>query len=462
MCSGEAIVIDKLVRGEPIEVEGTGCLILQPDQVGPPPGPGTVKFLATYDPSNDPSNNIEVQLRPVDAAGEDILDWAPGTSVTETMPRYDLDGSAQLGCSTDPLHIETINVDYRTGKWLHCMAPDRAHELSWGPGVGAKKRHARILIPNLSAQASVSNSNFDAQLGPLISDDDLQDPFNAGRIIPGSLLELEHLGEDTDLQEIVRAFGWFLSFFAGKPVHPLCWEMSTSDGPFYRVSTTFSAARLPVQQSRTCLMRSTLEEFLNLSWQTWKTLSEEERLTIQGGVNAYHEILTCPYPTQQIALTAVYLERFRQRLLGDSEFLPAPESISKNKKSNVESDLRKALRSAVESSSRLEEEQKRTLLCSLRHNPNQIQALFRKSFRDSLVEVCEHLDIVIDQRTLSRWVQQRDEVTHGAWDSSRRGTLDTYWISRYGISLLEKFIMKSLGYKGKYFDRSSDCEDQLA
>jgi hypothetical protein len=92
---------------------------------------------------------------------------------------------------------------------------------------------------------------------------------------------------------------------------------------------------------------------------------------------------------QQIALTAVYLERFRELFVSSSELLEG----SNGKKDRVARDIAKALKEAIDSSSRLGPDEKKRLSDSLDTNRGKISDLFRKTFRESLLELYERADL---------------------------------------------------------------------
>jgi hypothetical protein len=149
----------------------------------------------------------------------------------------------------------------------------------------------------------------------------------------------------------------------------------------------------------------------------------------------------------------MYLERFRELVVGGSELLPITESFTKSNRRNVESELRNGLTEAIDGSTRLEDDQKETLKASLGTNPLKMREVLRKSFKDSLLELYGRAELSVNRAVLGNFIHERDNVILGNWDPSREGTRRIYYWSEYGLNLLERLIFRFFGYQGQYWDR---------
>jgi hypothetical protein len=162
----------------------------------------------------------------------------------------------------------------------------------------------------------------------------------------------------------------------------------TEDGPAWCIHA-HHITPLPVQDADPCLKPGKLGHFLEEAFRAWLARNETHRLRLKGAINSYEEILAAPFAMQQIALTAVYLERFRELFVSSSELLEG----SNGKKDRVARDIAKALKEAIDSSSRLGPDEKKRLSDSLDTNRGKISDLFRKTFRESLLELYERADL---------------------------------------------------------------------
>jgi hypothetical protein len=167
-------------------------------------------------------------------------------------------------------------------------------------------------------------------------------------------------------------------------------------------------------------------------------------------------MLTAAFATQQIALTAVYLERLRELVVGGSELLPVTSTFTNSQRERVESELRAGLREVIDRSSKLDEDQKKTLQESLKSNSGKIRDVLRKSFKDSLLELYDRADLSVDRSELSGFIKERDNIIHGTWDASPDASIRTYYWARYGLNLLERLMLRFFGYDGRYWDRVTD------
>jgi hypothetical protein len=167
-------------------------------------------------------------------------------------------------------------------------------------------------------------------------------------------------------------------------------------------------------------------------------------------------MLAAAFATQQVALTAIYLERLRELVVGGSELLPVTETFTKSKRKKVESELRAGLREVIDRSTQLDEAQKETLKQSLASNSGKIRDVLRKSFKDSLLELYDRADLSLDHAALSDFIRERDNIIHGTWDASRDSSMRTYFWAAYGLNLLERLMLRFFGYEGQYWNRVTE------
>jgi hypothetical protein len=220
--------------------------------------------------------------------------------------------------------------------------PDQAAEIRAGPGLSSDFAKVRALVPNLSVSAEGEAAGVRFRLRPSSGGvrPDGASPDQVGKILPGSVLELERTERSADLRTAVEAFGWFLSFFAGRSVHPIAWESETAAGPAWAVQARRKPTPLPRAFKQTCLPLNAAGAFLEQAWANWVGFGEERRLRLQGAVTNYEGILYTTYPIVQVALTAMQLERFREHVLGSSELLAGELALSNNRRGNVAKELR--------------------------------------------------------------------------------------------------------------------------
>jgi hypothetical protein len=279
------------------------------------------------------------------------------------------------------------------------------------------------------------------------------DPQDVCKVLPGSYLDLERVegAEENNVLLAIEVFGWLLGFYAGRAVHPIAWEGETEDGPAWCIHA-HHITPLPVQDANSCLGPGKIGHFLEKAFRAWLARNETERLRLIGAINSYKEILAAPFATQQIALTAVYLERFRELFVGSSELLGG----SKTRRENVAKEMAKALKEAINNSSRLNPAEKELLSNSLDTNRGKIRDLLRKTFKESLLELYDRADLEVDEGNLSEFIAERNKVIHGTYDASAEGAWKTDRLARYGLNLLEKLLLRLLQYEGEYYDRAND------
>jgi hypothetical protein len=148
----------------------------------------------------------------------------------------------------------------------------------------------------------------------------------------------------------------------------------------------------------------------------------------------------------------VYLERFRELFVGSSELLGGSETRSEN----VAKEMAEALKDAINSSSRLDPDEKKLLSNSLNTNRGKIKDLLRKTFRESLLELYDSADLEVDEGKLSEFIAERNKVIHGTYDASAEGAWKAHRLAWYGLNLLEKLLLRLLHYEGEYYDRAND------
>ncbi len=453
--TGPWSVLEEISNRRPVRMVGRGTLTLQPDQQDTddllPSGTGLVDVDLLYDPAEGGDLSVRLGLVGQDAAGTEILSWRPKDAKERTIPRYDFSGEVDVPGGRVGAKMAPVYVDFRTSPTGLGLLLDNAHGLSAGPGLGSAPKRLRALVPNLYADANGEAGGLRFSLRPTgeVQPDGVS-PDQVGKILPGSFLELERSdGGETNLEEAVVAFGWFLSFYAGRAVHPVAWEAETPDGPSWTIQSLRRPSPLPNEFRQTCLPLDVLSSFLAQVWGNWVEFGAEEKKRLQGVVNTYDAILATRYPILGIALTAMYLERLRDHVLGSSELV----ELGGSKKKNVAKDLRDALVDAIEINGRLEPYQKEILKQSLAGNSAKVLGLFRKSFKASLLELHEKADLPVEADRVGEFIRQRDLVLHGSWDASGAGTVDTYWVARYGTWLLERLVLRRFGYEGVYWDR---------
>lgn len=465
--------IEELSQGRSFECHGEGELRLQAGQAGPPEGPGRVRFDLRYAPSEDNELKIGLNLRGLDEGAAEILGWRPPGKGRDPLPRYDLSGTADGDGEERPVIMETVSFHHPLGlvreiSQVGQNVPAHALTVTVGDAAGVPLDRARMLIPNLLAEAELETQGLRLRLIPV---PDRKQPTvpaffpTLGKVLPGSFLDLEKCGgsEGDVVGLAVEAFGWFLSFYAGRAVHPLAWEGETGTGRVWRLSARLGATRFPAEEPRTCIpYGSYLGRFLARAWESWLELSEVQRLRLRGVVNVYQEMLAAPFPIQRIALTAMFLERFRELVLGSSELLPTSEGFSPSKRKRVASEMRRALKEAIASSRHLNEAQKEELRRSLEANPGKVQDLFRKTFKESLLELYARADLEVDEDEVKEYITERDAVLHGSWVSDVEGGIRTFFLAEYGLGLLERLVLRFFGYEGLFYDRVQGNDGHLA
>ena len=291
-------------------ITGRGILTLQSDQYEqdvdvPPAGPGFMTVSLQYHPAESGNLDVQVALRSQDAGGREILTWTPENPGERSTPRYNFDGNVDAPDGTVGAVVAPVYVDFSHGAAGHGLGQDSAHGLSAGPGLGSDPNRLRALVPNLYANAGGEVGGLRFTLAPIGEvQPDLVFPDQVGKVLPGSYLELErYVGGEADLEEAVAAFGFFLSFYAGRAVHPIAWEAQTPDGPYWTVQSVRKPSRLPDGFRKTCLAEGLLGRFLERAWRDWVSFDDKTKSRLQGAVTAYESILYVRFPIYQIGMS---------------------------------------------------------------------------------------------------------------------------------------------------------------
>jgi hypothetical protein len=129
----------------------------------------------------------------------------------------------------------------------------------------------------------------------------------------------------------------------------------------------------------------------------------------------------------------MYLERFRDLMLGSSTLLGEVDSDQKvdgeQKKVKVDKmakRVRSVLRDVIQQNEDHSVDEKHRLVeVTNEARAGHINGLFRKTCRESLLELYESTDLEVDPGELSRFTRERDKVVHSLWGSGLEGTLST-------------------------------------
>jgi hypothetical protein len=518
-------MLDELANGNPLEVVGVGYLTLEDEEgeqwePGTPVGPGKVHFTLAYDPARetDPhTRSLKVELVSLDASGDELLRWSGG-SEPHPSPRYGLTGKASANRGEDlPVRMESVTLtsslnfavqktegqfreyiraldtlarmdgvieeteseDDMTeeqmeqvfSEWLDFsnMAPLRhgiVRKVTLGVDVPAGRfSKCKMFVPNFAGYANFEAEGMKFNLFK-ISDAaqlKLDEPEYLGKVLPVSYLDIERVRGTCDvaMETAVYDVGWFLSFYAGRRIHPVAWEGISDQG---RTWCLESRQITPIGSNKTvsCLDGTDIGLFLKEALGAWQMkvhedeeLAQELRRSLRGASNLYADILATTFPTQRVALTAMYLERFRVSVFGNSSLI---EIVNQGENRVDENELARLVRETlverIDDNEVLTPQEKEVLQEPiLKMGVLNIRGLFRKSFKNSIVELYAHFGLSVDKKRLQLFINERNSVVHGYWDSGREGTLETERQARFGLHLLEKLILKLFGHEGKYLNR---------
>ena len=459
-------VVDELREGRPIEFKGQGALTLQSGQSGPPAGLGRLRFALRYAPEEGVERHthaLRLSLEGSDKGGEEILAWKP-TGGRVPLARYDLNGTAALGGKDFPVRMETVFVEHRMPASTHpFFMEDFCQRVRVGDDTAHRVTRLRAVVPNLTApKVKFEASGLRVHLEPLVPDPDpiLTDLSNAGKVFPTCLL---HLEVDDDAEgpyavEALNASGGFLRFYAGRAVHPTAWEGETAHGSVWGLAAC-EVTLPPIEVKQTCLPRSAdaLEPYLKGAWQQWLDFGEREKGRMRGVVNLYRLMLSTTFPIERIALTAMYLERFRELVQGNETVIDKINAGEEKVDPEKVAKLLKGMLGALPDLLTGFTKQDRTIFKEAVGNISggNVQGLFRSTFARSLRDLYKKAHLPVDREELRDFINERNSVIHGSWDSSAEGTMRTDRWAEYGTNLLEKLILRFFRYEGDYYDRIS-------
>jgi hypothetical protein len=476
--TGTDSLLERLVAGGSARLEGSGNLTLEDEEdvqeANVPKGPGQVDFvlLCDFEEFRSPlSEAIQVRLVSRDDAAFEIVRGVRGEGLSP-LPRYRLSGTVSVQRGELPVSI-SVTLDSRTLAPITLVAGEDSTEVKNITRVAivdvatvgqfesaGKTTSCRAVLPNFAGEATVESGGARITVKEVSpeSTSSLYAAESRGKLLPSAYLEVQRLHEDADeaVELALNDFGWLLSFYTGRRVHPFAWEGTAESDTVWHIQTTRVLTPFVTDGPRSCVSGTvSLEYFLGCAWKAWQELDERYRARLRGAVNLYTEMLSATFPTQRLALTTMYLESFRDLVLGSSTVL---EAVNKDQKkfdpTKIAKAIRNTLRNEIKGSERLSPEEELALVELVKKlGPGQVNNLFRKTFKESLLELYKRAQLEVDPVEIGRFITERDKVMHGSWDSGREGTLNTYRLAEYGLNLLEKLLLRLLGYEGKYHNR---------
>ncbi len=489
---------------------------------GTPEGPARAHFVLRYDPTHEPDPHtwaIKAELVALDKPAEKLLRWTSG-SAPRPLPRYSLTGAIKTDNGEFPVRLESVTFTsalsfgiYKTeesfrqyiravellakmdgviedteseehmteeemhhtfSNWLESseIAPLReaiVRKVIVGPNVATGQlSRCKMLVPNFVGHCRFEGEGIEFSLSRVSAEATLRlgDPDSFGKVLPGSYLEIEKTEEATDegMKRAVEDIGWLLSFYAGRRVHPVAWEGASEEDTMWCIEAR-QITPLGTVRTGSCLEEVELDHFLQSAWGAWqmrahgdKDRGEELRRSLRGVSNLYADILATTFPTQKVALTAMFLERFRVSVYGNSSITEVINQIEKKIDENeIATIVKTTLVNYIDESKKLTPEERTQLKEPIgRFGGMSARGLFRKSFKNSVVELYENFGLEIDKSKLQLFINERNSVIHGYWDSGREGTVETDRQARYGLNLLEKLILRLLEYEGRYLNRTNN------
>lgn len=114
-------IVDTLVQGNPVKLEGEGVLTLQPGQSAVRPQ-GRVRFRLRYAPEEGMDRHtraIALSLEAANDGGRGILDYSSATGGPVPIPRYDFSGTAASSGEDVPTCMEPAFVDHTWSASMH-------------------------------------------------------------------------------------------------------------------------------------------------------------------------------------------------------------------------------------------------------------------------------------------------------------------------------------------------------
>jgi hypothetical protein len=471
-------LLQRVTQGRTARLEGTGTLELEVDaqESGAPTGPGRVQFALQCDFEElrlPYAQALQVRLVSQDDVALKIIRGRDNPKFIP-LPSYRLSGTISTAQGQVPVRMDGLAVD--AGGLTAASITDEKSEIRrvvpvHNVTVGSLKSvsdlvSCKVLVPNFSDEATVEHGGVRVTIKEVSPEatDHLFAPESQGKVLPGSYLEVERLTEHADdgFELAVNDFGWLLSFYAGRRIQPIAWEGETSQGTVWRILADQLITPLSESHAESCVSSVVpLHHFLQHAWKAWQDHDDRRRARLRGAVNFYADVLATTFATQKLAFTTMYLERFRDMLIGSSTLL---EEINEDEKrldaSLLAKKARRILRTTVEHNESLSEEEKHRLVKAVNKvGPGQVNGLFRKTFRESLLEIFDKADLQVDHQELSRFIAERDRIVHGSWDSGREGTLRTYRLAEYGLNLFEMILLRLFEYQGKYRNRAKASRD---
>lgn len=479
---GTDSLLDRLIYGKSARLEGTGILELEEDEGSArepkaPKGPGRVRFalLCDFEEFRSPdSEAILVRLQSCDEAAFEVI-RGHVTRPLEPLPYYRLSGAVSTELGELPIQMNAVTLDSRSiapidvsgeGEKISRLAS--VYVVTVGPLSSESSLSAcKVVVPNFVDEATVEGAGVKIYLHEISSEttQQLSALESRGKVLPGSYLEVQRLQDDANenLKLAVNDCGWLLSFYAGRRIQPIAWEAETEQGTVWRIYDKQMVTPIDESHTPSCIYEVvTLEHFLQHAWEAWQGRSEGQRSRLKGAVNSYADVLSATFSTQKLALTTMYLERFRDLMFGSSTTL---EEVNQEKQINVNKiakSIRKLLRDTIENNENLSDDEKCQLVESANGvGPGQVNSLFRKTVKEALLELYERANLEVSPEKLGKFIAERNKVIHGSWDSKLEGSLRTYRLAEYGLNLLEMLLLRLFGYQGEYRNRATASKEEF-
>jgi hypothetical protein len=419
-------LLERVVQGKTARLEGTGVLELEEQEdaqeSGAPRGPGSVRFtlFCDFEQLTSPhAQAIQIHLVSRDDAAFKIIRGQVNPKF-QLLPSYRLSGSISAQQGEVPVRMEALAID--AGGLTPLRITDEENEISRLVPVNnvtvgslASLRDlisCKALIPNFSDQAAVEGGGVRVPLEDVSpqATDRLWAPESQGKVLPGSYLKVQQLSQDSGegFELAVNDFDWLLSFYAGRRIHPIAWEGETSQGTVWRIYGDQLITPLNESNAQSCVNGVVaLQHFLQHAWKAWQDHDEGRRERLRGAVSFYSDVLTTTFATQRLAFTTMYLEQFRDLMIGSSTLLEEVNEDEKKLDANkVAKKVRSVLRDAIKHSEDLSDDEKHQLVeAANKVGAGQVNNLFRKTFREALLELFERADLQADPEELSNFIR---------------------------------------------------------